>query len=240
MEEEMNIQIKSRFTAAVLFEHDAENNSIRLTLELAIKSEANLRGANLSRANLSGADLSGADLSGADLSEADLRVANLTGANLSGADLRGANLSEANLSEANLRGANLSEANLRGANLSRANLSRANLSGADLSEANLSGANLKNKENLVGRRPIFQIGPIGSRCAYFVAYVTDKGLRFDAGCQRQITRDAFELRLAELHGENDHAKEYRAALALIDAHAEIWTPKEESPAVEAESATEEA
>ena len=221
----MNIQIKSRFTAAVLFEHDAENNSIRLTLELAIKSEANLRGANLSRANLSGADLSGADLSGADLSEADLRVANLTGANLSGADLRGANLSEANLSEANL---------------SRANLSRANLSGADLSEANLSGANLKNKENLVGRRPIFQIGPIGSRCAYFVAYVTDKGLRFDAGCQRQITRDAFELRLAELHGENDHAKEYRAALALIDAHAEIWTPKEESPAVEAESATEEA
>ena len=24
---------------------------------------------------------------------------------------------------------------------------------------------------------------------------------------------------------NDHAKEYRAALAMIDAHAEIWTPK---------------
>ena len=73
-----------------------------------------------------------------------------------------------------------------------------------------------------------------------MAYVTDKGLRFDAGCQHQITREVFEERLTELHGENDHAKEYRAALALIDAHAEIWTPKEEAPAVKAESATEEA
>ena len=171
----MNIQIKSRFTAAVLFEHDCEGNSIRFTLELAIKSGANLSGANLSGAYLIGADLSDADLSG-----------------------------------------------------------------ADLSDANLSGAYLKNKEKLVGKRPIFQIGPIGSHCAYFVAYVTDKGLRFDAGCQHQITREVFEERLTELHGENDHAKEYRAALALIDAHAEIWTPKEEALAAEAESETEEA
>jgi len=196
----MNIQIKSRFTAAVLFEHDTENNSIRLTLELAIKSGANLSGANLSGANLSCADLSGANLSCADLSGANLSCANLSGANLSDADL----------------------------------------SGAYLSDAYLSDAYLKNKEKLVGKRPIFQIGPIGSRCAFFVAYVTDKGLRFDAGCQRQITREVFEERLTELHGENDHAKEYRAALALIDAHAEIWAPKEEAPAVKAESATEEA
>ena len=33
----MNIQIKSRFTAAVLFEHDCDGNSIRFTLELAIR-----------------------------------------------------------------------------------------------------------------------------------------------------------------------------------------------------------
>ena len=196
----MNIQIKSRFTGTVLFEHDCEGNSVRLTLELAIKS---------------GADLSGAYLSGA---------------YLSGADLSGANLSDAYLSRAYLIRANLSDANLSGANLSRANLSRAYLSGANLSDANLSraylsGAYLKNKEKLVGKRPIFQVSPVGSRCAYFVAYITDKGLRFDAGCQRQITREVFEGRLTELHGENEHAKEYRAALALIDAHAEIWTPK---------------
>ena len=43
----MKIQIKSRFTAAVLFEHDTENNSIRMTLELAIKSGADLSDANL-------------------------------------------------------------------------------------------------------------------------------------------------------------------------------------------------
>ena len=175
----MNIQIKSRINEAVLFEHNCKGNNIRLTLEVAIKS-----GANLSGANLSGADLSGASLSGA--------------------------------------------------YLSRAYLSGANLSGAYLSGANLSGANLKNKEKLVGKRPIFQVGPVGSRCAYFVAYITDKGLRFDAGCQRQITREVFESRLTELHGENEHAKEYRAVLALIDAHAEIWTPKEDAHVIGAD------
>ena len=117
---------------------------------------------------------------------------------------------------------------LEKANLSGVNLSGADLSGADLSGADLSRASLANGAKLVGARPIFQIGPIGSRCAYFTAYITDKGLRFDAGCQRQITRKVFENRLAEEHGENNHAKEYCAALALIDAHAEIWTPKEET------------
>ena len=73
----MKIQIKSRFSASVLFEHDCENNSMRLTLELALKAWA---------------DLSGADLSGADLSWADLSGANLSGADLSGASLFGAKL----------------------------------------------------------------------------------------------------------------------------------------------------
>ena len=142
--------------------------------------------------------------------------------------LEKANLSGVNLSGANLSGADLSRADLSGADLSGASLYGANLSGAYLSGADLSGANLANGAKLVGARPIFQIGPIGSRCAYFTAYITDKGLRFDAGCQRQITRKVFENRLAEEHGENNHAKEYCAALALIDAHAEIWTPKEET------------
>ena len=235
----MKIQIKSRFGASVLFEHDCENNSMRLAVELALKSGASLSGvdlygADLSGANLYGANLYGANLYGANLSGADLYGANLYGANLSGASLSGADLSGADLSRADLSGADLSRADLSGAdlsraNLSRANLSRANLSRADLSGADLSGADLENSEKLVGARPIFQIGPIGSRCAYFTAYITDKGLRFDAGCQRQITRETFEKRLSAHHCENEHAKEYRAALALIDVHAEIWTPAETQP-----------
>jgi hypothetical protein len=135
-----------------------------------------------------------------------------------------ADLSGANLSGADLSGAYLSGADLSGADLSRANLSGANLSGADLSGAYLSGADLSNDEKLVGERPIFQLGPIGSRCAYLIAYVTDKGLRLRAGCFFG-NRAEFEARLSDTHGENDHAVEYRAALALIDAHVKIWTPK---------------
>ena len=109
--------------------------------------------------------------------------------------------------------------------LARANLADANLAGAYLDGAYLAGAYLADGVTLVGDRPIFQVGPIGSRCAFFTAYITSDGLRFAAGCQHQITREKFEERLAEHHSDNEHAKEYRAALALIDIHAEIWTPK---------------
>ncbi len=74
----MNIQIKSQVNDTVLFEHNCENNSMGLTMELALKSRANLSGADLSGANLSGADLSRANLSGANLSWADLSWADLS------------------------------------------------------------------------------------------------------------------------------------------------------------------
>jgi hypothetical protein len=42
------------------------------------------------------------------------------------------------------------------------------------------------------------------------------------------TVDEFRAKLANTHGDNDHAKEYNAALLMIEAHAAIWTPKEEA------------
>ncbi len=152
------------------------------------------------RADLYGANLYGADLDGANLRGADLYGANLGGANLGGADLYGANLGGADLGDANLYGANLRGANLYGANLR----------GADLGGKKLAGA-----------RPFIQIGPIGSRSDYLQAFVTDRGLMIRAGCFFD-TRDQFELRIVETHGDNEHAQEYRAALALIDAHAKLW------------------
>ena len=110
-----------------------------------------------------------------------------------------------------------------GADLSGADLSGAYLSGADLSCACLRDAVLRDGVRLIGARPVVQVGPIGSRGDWLVAYLTDGGIRIDAGCQRQITRAEFETRLANTHGDNQHAREYRAALAYIDAHAAIWS-----------------
>ena len=194
----MKIEIKCRFSGKVLFEHDAEGNTLRLTVEVAAKFNANLSGADLSRANLAGAYLAGA--------------------NLSRADLAGANLARADLARADLSRANLAGADLYGANLAGADLAR-----ADLSRADLAGVNLEDKSKLVGKRPILQIGPIGSRCAYFVAYLTDKGLRLRAGCFFG-TRAEFEKRLID--SDETTQIEYRAALSMIDTHAELWTPKE--------------
>ena len=198
------IKIVSRWDSSrTLYEFEASDEqqssglAMRAALESAIAADAYLGGANLSGANLSGANLSGAYLSGA------------------------------NLSGANLSGAYLSDAYLRGANLSGANLSGAYLSGAYLRDAYLRGANLSGDEKLIGERPVFILGPIGSRCDYFTAYITDKGLRLRAGCFFG-TRDEFSKKLDGEHGDNSHGQEYRAALALVDSHVSLWTPKEDT------------
>ena len=230
------IQIKHRYTGNVLYEYEAtdEQQSSRLkmraALESAVKSDADLRdadlrGAYLRGAYLSGADLRGAYLRGANLSGAYLRGAYLRGANLSGADLIDANLRGANLSGAYLRGADLSGAYLGGADLSGADLSDAYLRGANLSGADLSGANLRGKK-LVGDRPVVMVGPIGSRSDYLTAYLTDGGTYLKTGCFFGTAAD-FAAKLTAEHGENKHAQEYRAALALIECHANLWSPAQD-------------
>ena len=103
----------------------------------------------------------------------------------------------------------------------RANLARAYLVGANLAGAYLVGAYLVGEEKLKGKRPVFQIGPIGSRCAYLVAYITDRGLRIRAGCFFGSV-SKFKEMLKNTHGDNEHAQEYKAALTLINKHAKIW------------------
>ncbi len=71
----LKIEIKNRWTGSILFEYEKENNTLKDTVEQAIKEGANLRGAYLRGANLRGANLEGANLEGA----------NLEGANLEGA-----------------------------------------------------------------------------------------------------------------------------------------------------------
>ena len=108
-----------------------------------------------------------------------------------------------------------------GADLRGANLSGADLSGADLSGADLSGADGKNL-SLVGSRPVFMLGPIGSRCDYLTAYLTDAGVHVRAGCFFD-TIEAFRAAVVAEHSDNNHGREYMAAIAMIEAHAAIWS-----------------
>ena len=92
----IKIQIKSVF-GKVLFELEKENNTIKETLEQAVKENANLNSANLEYANLYNANLNNANLEYANLKYANLYNANLEYANLNSANLEYANLEYANL-----------------------------------------------------------------------------------------------------------------------------------------------
>ena len=158
---------------------------LRVGLEVAVKSRASLSGANLRGANLRGANLRGA---------------NLRGANLYGADLRGANLYGADLSSADLRGAYLRGADLYGANLSDADLSGAYLYGADLSGHKVTGV------------PLF-IGPIGSVRGTLEIWPTKDGIFLKRGCFFG-TIEEFLAAVTDKHGDNEHGRAYRVAVAL--------------------------
>jgi hypothetical protein len=123
------IEIKNRFTGAVLFRSESATTT-RQALEEAVMARADLTGAYLARANLADADLTDANLADADLADANLAGANLAGANLADADLADANLADANLADAYLAGAYLA-----GAYLARADLTDANLADAYLARA---------------------------------------------------------------------------------------------------------
>ena len=201
----MKIEIKYGHTQSVIFSHEFDNNSIKITLEAAIKAGANLRGADLGCANLGCADLGCANLRGANLG-----CANLRGANLRGADLGCADLGCADLGCADLRGANLRGADLRG---------------ADLRGADLRGADLGDCGKLTGDRPYFEIGPIGSRSDKICSFLTDKGIFIQAGCFFGSIEE-FEQKVIKTHGDNIHAKEYFSAIALIQFHFNWWNNKE--------------
>ena len=140
----IKIEIKNKRTGLVLFEYEKENNTIKDTVEKAVKEGVNLKGANLERAYLRGAVLEGANLE-----RAYLRGVYLEGANLKGAYLKGAYLKGAYLKGAYLKGADLEGAYLKGANLKGADLEGAGLEGAYLyvqdSEINVKSV-LKNFE----------------------------------------------------------------------------------------------
>lgn len=81
----VKFEIKNKWTGSILFEYEKEDNTLKKTVEEAVRV-----GAYLEEAYLEGADLEGADLEGANLAGANLAGANLKGAKLVGADLEGA------------------------------------------------------------------------------------------------------------------------------------------------------
>lgn len=71
------LQIKT-WEGIILFEYECEDNTIKKTLEGAVRAYANLTGANLAYADLTNANLAYANLAYADLTRTNLAYANLT------------------------------------------------------------------------------------------------------------------------------------------------------------------
>ena len=107
----------------VLYSHTQENNTIKITLEKAVKEWV---------------DLHYAQLTGAYLNWADLELAKLKGAILVWARCAYVNLHNADLSEVNLACANLTNGELCEADLSKANLANIHFYHVNLFDANLT------------------------------------------------------------------------------------------------------
>ena len=63
----VKFEIKNRWTGSILFKYEKEDNTLKKTVEEAVREGTDLREAYLVGADLEGANLKGADLEGADL-----------------------------------------------------------------------------------------------------------------------------------------------------------------------------
>lgn len=102
-----------------------------------------------------------------------------------------------------------------------ANLSYADLRSADLRSADLSSANLRGNSKITGARPVFTVGPIGSRSDTLTAFNTGTGLILQTGCFFG-SLDEFRAALIAAHDMNKHREEYEAALTFIEKHFTLW------------------
>jgi hypothetical protein len=146
----MKIQIKNRWTGAVIYETDAEN--LGAAVVAAVMAQVNLSGSDLSNSDLRGSNLSDSNLSGS-----NLRGSNLRGSDLSNSDLRGSDLRDSNLSGSSLRGSDLRGSDLRDSNLRDSNLRDSDLRGSDLRDSNLRDSDL---ERLLSQRTILPDGEL--------------------------------------------------------------------------------
>ena len=60
----MKIEIRNRYTYEVIFTYDCEDNTIKKTVEEAVRKHVSLSCSNMSGSNMSGSDMSGSDMSG--------------------------------------------------------------------------------------------------------------------------------------------------------------------------------
>ena len=109
------------------------------------------------------------------------------------------------------KGADLGGAYLRGADLGGAYLRGAYLGGADL------GGTKEKPEKIIKVDGILQIGAIGSRADFLLAFDTeDCGIIIKAGCFTGTLAE-FTKAVKEKHKSGQYLAEYKAAIAMIKA-----------------------
>lgn len=91
----ITLQIKNRYTHKVIFEYTCNDNTMKQTVEEAIRQKISLGGADLSEAQLIKACLIESKLIGTDLTRANLDSAYLIAANLTNVILYDTNLNNA-------------------------------------------------------------------------------------------------------------------------------------------------
>lgn len=145
----MNIQIKNRYNNKVIFEYDCEDNTIRKTVQEAIKAkvslvQANLAGVNLKNINFNGVNLKAVNFSDSDLEHSTFDNACLVSSYFGFTNLRYVDFRKADLSGVNFVDSIIEYADFRESDLTYARFEDAIIRCSTFKSANLTGANFKN------------------------------------------------------------------------------------------------
>lgn len=164
----------------------------------------------------------------------------LEGANLCRKHIESVNFSNLHMDHAQFEGSTLRNCQFRHTSLVCASFYLARVqdcdfAGADLTaQTTLSGAHMLDcgftgtmmcAKQLVGRRPIFSMGPLGDQNRWLTLHLTEAGPMLCTGCFYGNIR-SFEKKVkAEKARGTANYVAYMAAIDMMKAYAKAWTPR---------------
>ena len=138
----MKIEIKHKFTGAVIFAYEKEKNTIKDTIEEAVRLNVSLAFSNLAYSYLEYSNFENANFENCNFEYCNLKNCNLQNCNFESANFKNASLQNADFENCNFKNANLKNASLENCNLESADLQNASLQNANFEYSNLEKANL--------------------------------------------------------------------------------------------------
>ncbi len=218
----MKFEIKNWISGKLMFTLEGENWKVAFTV--AFKAGNKFEYADLSGKDFSGIEVEGGAFIGTRFIDTRFSDTSFSGTRFIGTSFIDTRFIDTRFIDTRFIDTRFSGTSFSGTSFSDTSFSGTRFSGTSFIDTSFKKSTFNGKKITEFERPIFTIHPLGSDQHTLVAISTEVGIHLQTGCFNGSV-DEFNTALKKKHGDNEHAREYTAALALVELHFKLWAKK---------------